>query len=230
MALQPSAAGSHCMPPPSAPMWMPGRGSSDHFSDPTSRPGPAPQPARNGPAANGHPPASSLSPSSWSSFSLASSEETDGEGAGPGPFAVRGVSVLVKCMIAAAERGDLEQVKSCLAVGARIDAHDSHGNTALHVATSNNRARVVEYLLNAGDDANARDHRGVTPLHLAVASDPSGNLVRVLLDAGARPDIADDEGRTPLDLAAAGGDHVTLELLQNAEPDPCGGPLKRRGF
>ncbi|GLH15749.1 E3 ubiquitin-protein ligase mind-bomb [Gryllus bimaculatus] len=225
MALQP--AGSHCMPPPSLPMWMPGRGSFDLPSDPISRP-PAPHPARNGPAANGQP--TSPSPSSSSSFSLASSEETDGEGAGPGPVAVRGVSVLVKCMIAAAERGDLEQVKSCLAVGARIDAQDSHGNTALHVATSNNRARVVEYLLNAGDDANARDHRGATPLHLAVASDPSGHLVRMLLDAGARPDIADDQGRTPLDLAAGGGDHVTLELLQNAEPDPCGGPLKRRGF
>ncbi|KAK8753764.1 hypothetical protein OTU49_001472 [Cherax quadricarinatus] len=76
--------------------------------------------------------------------------------------------------------------------------------TALHVATQNNSTELVEILLQAGADPNARDLRGkkYCPIHYAAHN---GNLeiLQALLKAGADPNIKEGEfGRTSLHILA----------------------------
>src|SRR6266567_9405162 len=60
-------------------------------------------------------------------------------------------------MIAAAERGELPVVRRLLADGARIDARDQRGRTALLAATHRNRIDAARFLIQEGADVNAKD-------------------------------------------------------------------------
>jgi ankyrin repeat protein len=73
--------------------------------------------------------------------------------------------------------------------------------------------------LAGGQDMNARDVMGRTPLHWAVTSGKE-ELLELLVGNGARLDVADDSGYTPLHLAAASGQLVMARLLLNRRADP----------
>jgi len=62
--------------------------------------------------------------------------------------------------------------------------------------------RMIEALLAAGADPNARDARGHGPLHAAAALGRAGAL-RLLIRHGASPALAAPDGQTPLGLALA---------------------------
>ena len=71
------------------------------------------------------------------------------------------------------------------------------GFTPLHFAAlSNQLPAVLEVLIKAGADVNAKAALGITPLHLAAANNPSPAVLEVLLKAGADP-RAIGEGKTP---------------------------------
>src|SRR5438270_6246420 len=72
-------------------------------------------------------------------------------------------------MIAAAERGELPVVRRLLADGARIDARDQRGRTALLAATHRNRVDVARFLIQEGADVNAKDFIRDTPFLYAGA-------------------------------------------------------------
>ncbi|RWR80370.1 inhibitor of Bruton tyrosine kinase [Cinnamomum micranthum f. kanehirae] len=84
--------------------------------------------------------------------------------------------------------------------GGNIDARNPFGLTPLHIATWRNHVPMVQRLLAAGADPNARDgesgwsslHRALHFGHLAVAS--------VLLQSGASLVLEDSKGRAPVDL------------------------------
>ena len=81
-----------------------------------------------------------------------------------------------------------------------VNARDTYGATALHVAASSLSADnvILLNLINAGADVNALDNEGKTPLHKAVAC--SASKVELLLLNGADPTIAGrGEIGTPLD-------------------------------
>jgi len=86
------------------------------------------------------------------------------------------------------------------------------GTTALHWAVHNNDKPLVERLLKAGANVNARNDYGATPLaEAAVLADPV--LLERLLKAGADVESANDDGQTALMLVARNGNVAAAKLL-----------------
>jgi|SRR5215471_5098375 len=106
-----------------------------------------------------------------------------------------------KEIIKAAKKGSVESVKALLAGHpGLLDARDKDGSTPLHCAVWKGHPEMVEALINAGADVNARnenDHWGTTPLHAAAHANQAG-IAQLLIDRGADLNAKDREGRTPL--------------------------------
>lgn len=82
----------------------------------------------------------------------------------------------------------------------------------LRAAVKAERLEEVRGLLEEGADPNARDERGLTPLHVACTK---GNveLVKLLLEHGADPNAVGGAGLTPLHVAAYSGHQGVVEVL-----------------
>jgi ankyrin repeat protein len=105
-------------------------------------------------------------------------------------------SVLAEAVI----NRDPVAVELLLAHGSKTDTKtDQEGWTPLHMAVMVKEPRIVELLLEAGADPNAKARNGRTPLHMAVEQGKE-DLVALLLDKKADPNALDSDGRTPLDL------------------------------
>ena len=87
-------------------------------------------------------------------------------------------------MIASAERGELPVVKKHLTSGARIDARDQRGRTALLAATQRNRIEVARVLIQEGADVNAKDFIQDSP-YLYAAAEGRVEILKMTLAAGA---------------------------------------------
>ncbi|KAJ1330882.1 serine/threonine-protein phosphatase 6 regulatory ankyrin repeat subunit B [Microdochium nivale] len=96
-----------------------------------------------------------------------------------------------------------------------VDSHDRDGNTALHVAAEEGYADLVQVLISHGARVGARNLKGCTPLHLALAfegpMDENRNPVELLLKAGSDPLCKDFRGRDAIDVAR--------EFFSNPESD-----------
>ncbi len=87
-------------------------------------------------------------------------------------------------MIAAAEHGELPVVRQLLADGARIDARDQRGRSALLAATHRNRIDVARFLIQEGADVNAKDFIQDSP-YLYAAAEGRIEILKMTLGAGA---------------------------------------------
>jgi hypothetical protein len=86
--------------------------------------------------------------------------------------------------------------------------------TALMAAAPLASAEVVEVLLKAGANVNAKDSRGMTPLMFAVAADtPNLRVVRMLLDRGADRNLKSAIGESAIDWAKKFNYPEVLALL-----------------
>ncbi|XWS58541.1 hypothetical protein CRYUN_Cryun08bG0042800 [Craigia yunnanensis] len=125
----------------------------------------------------------------------------------------------------AVREGSLPDVDSALVllkkIGGNINSRNSFGLTPLHIATWRNHIPIIQRLLAAGADPDARDgesgwsslHRALHFGHLVVAS--------VLLQSGASITLEDSKCRTPVDLLSgpvlqvfgSGQDSVATEVF-----------------
>ena len=98
---------------------------------------------------------------------------------------------------------------------------DAGERTQLHYAALDDDVAAAESRLAAGDDPNASDREGFTPLHLA-AQEGASNVARVLLDRGPDVDPVNSFGNTPLFTAVFNyrGDASVIELLRDRGADP----------
>lgn len=97
-------------------------------------------------------------------------------------------------------------------VAVDINATESRGKTALHIAAAHGRDDVVQLLLHYRLDIEARSDGGWTPLHNA-CDKGSVPTVCVLLRAGANINCQLLNGITPLHLAAQAGHYDAIECL-----------------
>ena len=101
-----------------------------------------------------------------------------------GPVTAQQANEPEREMIASAERGELVVVKKLLAAGARIDARDQRGRSALLAATQRNRVEVARFLIQEGADVNAKDFIQDTP-YLYAAAEGRIEILKMTLAAGA---------------------------------------------
>ncbi len=100
-----------------------------------------------------------------------------------------------------------------LRTGINMDVKDVTGWTALHYASANGHADMVQVCLTELQcQVNMRTKRGETALHLA-ASRGHYAAAQALLTAGARVDVQHQYGRTPLHVAAGSGHDQIILLL-----------------
>jgi ankyrin repeat protein len=116
-------------------------------------------------------------------------------------------------LIESAYQGQLERVQGLLAKGARVDAADETGRTALMWAALRGHTPVVEFLHGKGGNVNSKDSDNQTALMYACqASHPQ--TVKFLLENGAEVNVQSGKQRwTPLMVAAMSGSLESARLL-----------------
>jgi ankyrin repeat protein len=115
----------------------------------------------------------------------------------------------------AAQQRDATGIARLLAQGAKIDAPQADGMTALLWAVYHDDATTVQRLLDAGANVKAANRYGITALWIA-CSNGNGAIVERLLKAGADPNTKRDGGETMLMTAARTGRLPAVQALLTA--------------
>jgi len=119
----------------------------------------------------------------------------------------------------AAHWDDVELASLLIKAGARVDAADDHGTTALALACENVSERMVDQLLSGGANPNLARTSGMTPLFDAIDV-ASPRLVTTLIAHGANVNARTTKTRiTPLMWAIGEGQPDLAKLLLDAKAD-----------
>ncbi len=113
-------------------------------------------------------------------------------------------------MLVVASRAGFEPtVDALLRAGAKVDAKNGFGDTAIMVAALGGHLALVKKLYSRGAEINPV---GWTPLAYA-ATNGKTEVVRYLLEIGAKPNALSANGTTALMMAVRGGHAETVDLL-----------------
>lgn len=124
-------------------------------------------------------------------------------------------------ILAAAHRGDVAAIRAAVATSRdTLNQRDTHGRTALHVATFARQREAVKALIAAGADTGAFESGRYDPVTIAAVADDEETL-RVLLAAGASAKLTTSryDGTALIAAAHLGHDGVVRQLIA------AGGPL-----
>jgi uncharacterized protein len=127
------------------------------------------------------------------------------------------IAQMNKDWLDATAAGALERVCELLDAGAKIDALDKHGQTALLNAAHRGDVELVHVLVQRGANLNHTAKYKLTALMLAVIGGHS-EVVRVLVAAGADREMKGSKGSfacTPLQYAEQHGKSELVGLLRN---------------
>ena len=113
----------------------------------------------------------------------------------------------------AAGKGYIEVATLLLDYGARIDARDNEGKTALVFATWFGRSDMVKLLLKNNAYTNALNVKGSTALMFSVKK-YNLDIFKLLLESGADIEVENKEGRTVLSLATSRGQNEIITLIE----------------
>ena len=113
-------------------------------------------------------------------------------------------------LIQAVQSGHMRLIGQLIRGGAKVNAIDTLGRTAVHYAVSRDNQEALKLLLSNGADANLADNDGNTPLDMW-HEHKNEKMLALLHAAGAKP----------LDLfqAAANNDRLSAERLLAAGAD-----------
>jgi len=76
---------------------------------------------------------------------------------------------------------------------------------------------MLELLIDAGEDANAKDNDNHTPLHCAVyEGSHKKEAIKILIAAGADVNMKGNDGITPLQMAIKEDNTEIAEILREA--------------
>ena len=123
-------------------------------------------------------------------------------------------------------------IKDLLRLGANVNQQNTFGGkvkfgdiqlkgiSALMLASAHRDPAIVQALLDAGADVNAKDIRGMTPLLYAVSSEEqNAATIKLLLAKGADPRVKDASGEDALAWAGKFNNPAAISLL-GGKPQP----------
>ena len=118
----------------------------------------------------------------------------------------------------------LKEIKHLIDLGVCVDAKDRSGNTALHWASGNGHADVVELLIGKGVKVGVRNGRGETPLSCVIRScwrdiEKAKAIIEALIKAGADINAKNKDGNTALHRVSERGHAKMVEALIKAGAD-----------
>ena len=122
-------------------------------------------------------------------------------------------------LFGACQSGDLQEVENCLE--AMIHPNTDNMWDPLHHAAGAGYPEIVNILLEARAEINAKDIHGKTPLHSAAAGWRTAEgvypeIVKILVEARAYLDVKDMHGETALTYAANHGRAAVVAVLLEA--------------
>lgn len=118
-------------------------------------------------------------------------------------------------LLMAAKENQVETVIALIGQGANLDLIDQHGWTALQYASAKGHTRVVELLIAAKADINAKAPGNKSLLHLAAENGHAETTDFLIKQMGEHTDISlqDACGWTPLQLAVSNGHLKAAKIL-----------------
>ena len=103
----------------------------------------------------------------------------------------------------------------------RVDIHclDDRGRTLLHSAAFGGWDDIVRLLLEKGLHKNAKDKKGMTPLHDASRNaNDECTVITTLIAFEADTSLEDNKGRTPWTVAWQNGNRIIMKVLDGKNP------------
>jgi len=113
---------------------------------------------------------------------------------------------------------DTQRVEWLIVHGADVNQKDEYGDTPLHCAAAQGRARIANLLIAHGADINVGGRDGKTPLHQTVTWGQKA-FAELLISKGANPNCADRYGQTPIQRAFETNQKGVVEWLAAAGAD-----------